>query len=238
MKNGIREFYCAGCGKFVRKSCTKNVKYCSPECYHQHKEPNYKKNGVYLVCVNCGKRFYVPLCRAKKAITCCVNCANEYQSRNKVHLVCEVCGKDFVRSPSFDSQKYCSIACRNKSDSFKKHLVQMNARQSKNFPNRFEIAAYKLLSDLKIEFIPQYIINEKFTVDAFIPGKNVVVQFDGDYWHGNPSMYPNPDQRQRKRMGLDISQDAYMKKLGFRVIRIWQSDFTNIKNVESILSVI
>lgn len=238
MKNGIREFICVGCGKLVRKSCTKTVKYCSPECYHEHREYKPKKTGEYKTCVSCGERFYVPLCRTSKAITCSVDCANEYQSRNKVHLVCDTCKKEFVRSPSFKSQKYCSIECRNKSKEFRKRLVKMNADQNMNFPNKFETAAYKLLSDLQIDFIPQHIVGDKFTVDAFIPTTNTVIQFDGDYWHGNPVMYPNPDKRQRKRMALDVSQDAYMAKSGIRVVRIWQSDFKNIESIIDILSAI
>jgi very-short-patch-repair endonuclease len=236
MKNGVREFNCTGCGKLVIKSCTKSVRFCSPECYHAHKPPNSIKRGEEKTCVNCGKVFYVPAHRAIKAIACSTECANAYQGRNKVRLVCDVCHKEFVRSPFFKEQKFCSIKCRNESDGFKEHLVQMNAKQSKMFPNRFEVAAYGLLEQLGLDFIPQYIVGGRFTVDAFVPSKNVVIQFDGDYWHGNPRLYPDPDPRQRKRMGFDASQDAYMRKVGIRVIRIWQSDFANIESVTALLS--
>lgn len=236
MKSGVREFVCAGCGKKVKKSCAKSVKYCSPECYHKHREYKPQKFGQYKTCVNCGSQFYVPLCRASTAIACSTKCANEYQSRNKVHLICDTCKKEFVRSPSFSGQKYCSIECRNKNEGFLERLVEMNAAQSKKYLNGFEKTAYKLMSDMQIDYIPQYVVCGKFVVDAFIPHANTVVQFDGDYWHGNPLTYQNPDSRQKKRMALDISQDAYMKKCGIRVVRIWQSDFKDIKSVISVLS--
>ena len=238
MKNGIREFYCAGCGKFVRKSCTKSVKFCSPECYHAHKPTNKIKDGVYKTCVNCGVQFYVPQSRAGTATTCSRKCADEYQARNKVHLICPICGKEFIRSPSFSNQRYCSIECRNKSPEFKERLVQMNADQSHNFPNRFETQAYSLLDSLEIDYIPQYVINGKFAVDAFVPSKNTIIQFDGDYWHGHNVSYGLLDARQKKRVDLDASQDAYAKSIGFKVVRVWQSDFKDIDKVISIFKAI
>ncbi len=235
-KNKIREFICAGCGKLVRKSCVKGQKYCSAECYHAHRDYHPPKTGVYKVCVNCGKTFYAPKNRAEKSIACSVECHNAYQRRNKIHLICENCGKEFLRSPSFAGQKYCSLECRNKSPEFQKRLISMNEKQNKMYPNKFEVAAYSLMDSLGIKYEKQYTINGKFTVDAFVPDKNTVVQFDGDYWHGNPEKYKDFDKRQKKRMALDKSQDAYLETIGIKVIRIWQSDFQNTDYVKSVLS--
>ena len=94
------------------------------------------------------------------------------------------------------------------------------------------------MSEMGINFEIQYVIGGKFTVDAFVPSKNTVVQFDGDYWHGNKAVFPTPDHRQKKRMALDISQDAYMKTCGINVIRVWQSEFKKIELVKSKLSVL
>lgn len=231
MKNGIREFVCVGCGKRVVKSCTKSVQYCSTECYHKNRPYKKPREGVYKTCLVCGKLFYVPQYRANKAVACSSECQIEHQGRNKVHLICKSCGREFVRSPFFKDQEFCSIACRNKDPEFRERLVRMNADQNKKNPNRFETSAYKLLNELGIDYIPQYVINGKFSVDAYVPSKNTVIQFDGDYWHGNPAFYLTLDARQSKRAYLDISQDAYMRKLGISVVRIWQSEFKNVKAV-------
>jgi very-short-patch-repair endonuclease len=76
----------------------------------------------------------------------------------------------------------------------------------------------------EIAFARQVLIKNKFLVDALLTNDPVVIQIDGDYWHGNPEQFPNPDKRQRKRMALDKSQDAYMLKCGITVVRIWGSD--------------
>ena len=75
-----------------------------------------------------------------------------------------------------------------------------------------------------IAFQPQILVCNKFLVDALLKDAPVIVQIDGDYWHGKPEKYPNPDRRQRKRMALDKSQDAYLAKCGFRVVRVWGSE--------------
>jgi very-short-patch-repair endonuclease len=95
-----------------------------------------------------------------------------------------------------------------------------------------EAIGYSLLKSLGIDFLPQHVIAGKFCVDAFVPSQNLIVQFDGDYWHANPTRFPNPDKRQQRRIKLDLSQDAYMKKCGYHVIRLWETDLK--KNLEDV----
>ena len=235
MKNSIRTFNCVGCGVSVTKSCVKSVKFCSPPCYHSNKPPNKVKYGKNIDCKQCGAIFYVPACNADKTITCSVKCGNAWQGRKKVSLVCKVCNCTFKVSPSiiiFDNRKYCSMKCRNADPELTDRLLKMNADQSKAKPNKFEQLAYSVLVEIGIEFTSQYIINNKFTVDAFLPSKNTVIQFDGDYWHGNPAKYTVLDTRQKRRVAHDISQDAYMKKIGLKVIRFWQSDFSDLDTLK------
>lgn len=102
-------------------------------------------------------------------------------------------------------------------------LIAMNARQQELYPNAVEVAGYALLDRLGVPYVKQYVVGGKFCVDAYLPDAGLVVQFDGDYWHGHPATFPNPDHRQRRRMALDRSQDAYMAAMGLRVARFWAS---------------
>lgn len=108
----------------------------------------------------------------------------------------------------------------------------MNAIQQRGRRTKPEVVGYGILDALALSYEPQYVIGGKFCVDAFIPNAGVVVQFDGDYWHGHSQRFPNPDSRQRKRMRLDKSQDQYMKACGYSVVRIWESDL--MKNPEAV----
>jgi len=230
MKNAIRTYTCIGCGKVVTKSCVKKVKFCNPQCYHENKGRLglMPKRGQTKKCLECGNKFYVPKCRSG-AKFCSTQCHNENQSQ-KVDIECSICGKIKSVSPVFLDRKYCSIKCRDKDPENKKRLLAMRVKQQKKNPNKFETSCYKYLDENGIDYIPQYVIGNKFCVDAFIEDENIAIQFDGDYWHGNPKKYTDLDKRQRKRVALDKSQDAYMKACGIKVVRVWQSEFKKDKS--------
>lgn len=101
----------------------------------------------------------------------------------------------------------------------------MQAKQAQGHETRVETAGYALLAETGIMFDRQFPYANKFVVDAWIPRVRLVVQFDGDYWHGNPAWFTpdDLDHRQKKRMRLDISQDAYIRRCGDRVLRMWGS---------------
>jgi len=102
----------------------------------------------------------------------------------------------------------------------------MNADQQRLSPNHLERAAYAILDSVDAAYVPQHVVGGKFCVDAFYP-QGLVVQFDGDYWHGNPAKFPTPDARQKKRMAFDRSQNAYCAKCGFAVLRVWEHEIRN-----------
>lgn len=170
---------------------------------------------------------------------CSAACQNKWQGRNKTSNICKVCGNLFKCSPSrnkWDAVLYCSIACRDASPQSIENLRQMNLGQQSGKRTRCEVAGYAILDSLKIDYRPQHLLAGKFCVDAFIESLATVVQFDGDYWHGNPAKFPEPDSRQAKRMRLDKSQDAYLKRCGYRVLRFWESDL--LKNPSEVASAI
>ncbi len=100
----------------------------------------------------------------------------------------------------------------------------MNLKQQTARPNKLEIAGYAILDEIGAEYERQALIASKFCVDAVVESKKVIIQFDGDYWHANPQQFPVPDDRQKRRIALDKSQDAYLRKMGYTIIRIWEHE--------------
>jgi very-short-patch-repair endonuclease len=228
MKNkyAVRTITCLGCGKVITDHMPPNKRYCSKTCYRCLPRL-YAKTGNMVKCTICGNLVYVPLSRLHRSehLFCSPEHANEWQARNKTKCVCKSCGIQFNRSASMISKNgitYCSSHCRDVDPDRHEQLMQMIVKQQSL--NNIERRGYTLLDSLGVEYQSQYIIGSKFCVDAFIPSLLLVIQFDGDYWHGNPAIFPDPDVRQRKRMVLDTSQDAYMQVCGYTVIRIWASD--------------
>ncbi len=222
----IMTIKCIGCDKVVTKRMPKNRKYCSHLCWRTSKHPQCK-TGKIIICEWCGKEKYKQKSYLNhKHHFCSLTCANKYQGRNKLVFVCKMCLKEFKWSKSRITQAnptYCSVDCRLKDKDFlrecsiKGNLVQQN----KKGPNNLELSGRKILQDLGIEFEEQVLMYNKFLVDVVIKNKPIIIQWDGEYWHNK-----------QKRKSLDISQDSYLKKCGYTVIRITDKQIKN--NLENV----
>lgn len=199
-------------------------KYCSLACSERAPRPD-KATGEEKLCAVCGVAVYIAKSRlGLPHYFCSQKHANDWQARTKVSLRCSICKIAFIVSPVNADRKYCSLACRDADPERHEQLVRMLAMQRNGMQTRIEVIGYGLLDEMGEVYFRQHTIGGKFTVDAFVPNAALVVQFDGDYWHGNPDKFPVPDARQKRRMHMDASQDAYMRACGYRVARFWETD--------------
>lgn len=236
----LRSFTCVGCKRVVTvRRSAKNTKYCTLECYRKSVRPARKK-GKLQKCKICTIDFYVS--KSRKATYCSRACCTAGQRLTKVHLICIVCLREYLRSPSWTKisvRKFCSISCRERDPSWRKNTNQAaNAAQwNKKGPNKLEQAGYALLDKVGVSYVAQYRIGEKFTVDALV-GTCLVIQWDGEYWHGHPKTtgFGALSERQKKRRELDKSQNAYCRAAGYTVLRFWETAIK--KESEYVLEVI
>lgn len=69
-----------------------------------------------------------------------------------------------------------------------------------------------------------------WVVDYYLPDYNIVIQVDGDYWHGNPLMYGKGEglrplsKKQRRQRRADASCNTHLRNKGYNVIRLWEHD--------------
>ncbi len=110
-------------------------------------------------------------------------------------------------------------------------LLEGQQRLQKQKTSKLELKLQALLSDLGIAFQSTVLIKPKFIVDIQIG--NVIIQADGDYWHGHPRFNPITE-RQRKQQQRDAAQTAYLSTCGYTVLRIWESEL-NKDHLVSIL---
>lgn len=222
----VRTIKCRGCGKTINKRMPKGRKYCSLECFRNSDRPQ-AKTGKIIICEWCGKDIYK--CKTflkSKNHFCSLECANKFQGRNKIEYICKICSKKFYLSKSLTQNrkypiKYCSIKCRNNDPNFDAGIKGNIAQQNKKGLNKLELEGRQILKEMGIEFEEQILMFEKFLVDVIIKDSKLIIQWDGEYWHNKP-----------KRKKLDISQDAYMKKCGYNVLRITDNQIkNNIKEV-------
>ena len=79
------------------------------------------------------------------------------------------------------------------------------------------------------------IANTSWCVDGFSPETNTIYEFQGDYWHGNPRMFDLNDINVRTGTTFKILHEKTihkvdsLKKLGYSVVEIWESEWTRAK---------
>lgn len=73
--------------------------------------------------------------------------------------------------------------------------------------------------------------NKKFNVDGYDPKTNTIYEFYGDFWHGNPKIFPPNKINAATKTSFGelynktISREIMLKTGGYNVITIWESDF-------------
>jgi very-short-patch-repair endonuclease len=87
----------------------------------------------------------------------------------------------------------------------------------------------KLMKELEIRIIPQKIVGGKI-YDFYIPLKNILVEIDGNYYHGDENIYEELSAMQRRNKKNDKYKDVLAKGLGYEIERIWESDLKNNYN--------
>jgi len=105
----------------------------------------------------------------------------------------------------------------------KKEYVERQAKKMARNQTAPEKGLGRILKSLKIEFRPQEIIHGKI-FDFFIPGCNLVVEVDGDYWHGYGKEHSELNEMQRRSVRNDSEKDVIAKGLGYDIIRFWEHD--------------
>lgn len=112
--------------------------------------------------------------------------------------------------------------------SIKKNAKKMSTKMT--WPER---EFKKLLKELKIDFEVQKIIGNKI-FDFYIPSANLIIEVDGNYWHGDLEKYEVLNNMQKKNIRNDAFKDSLAKGLGYNIERVWESDLKeNYKTVKA-----
>ncbi|MGB6501611.1 MAG: DUF559 domain-containing protein [Thermoplasmata archaeon] len=71
-----------------------------------------------------------------------------------------------------------------------------------------ESLMYLELERRGVTFVKQQVVDGLWVVDALVPGPRIVIECDGEYWHGRPDMQVR-----------DARKDGYLKSRGYTVLR-------------------
>jgi len=191
-------------------------KYCSQKCAKEA-----SKNGVVSRCKLCDKEFYKTT--AKHNAFCCKKHWDEWRVLARPKTKCEVCGEEFEQPGPSGKAKFCSNECRMREAVARLPAMLKKLHRHKG-PNKFEKAAYRVLRQAGVSFIPQYPMGD-YIIDAAIVCHKIAVHLDGDYWHGNEKVFPALNEKQLARRVLDERIDEFLRREGWKSLRVWESDF-------------
>jgi very-short-patch-repair endonuclease len=75
-----------------------------------------------------------------------------------------------------------------------------------------------MLKDLNVFYVAQYRMGGRY-YDAFLPDQNILLEFDGSFWHKEKEEDCKYDF-QRKNMETDKLKNEMAKEKGLKIIRI------------------
>lgn len=85
-----------------------------------------------------------------------------------------------------------------------------------------------IINDLKLKYLKQVKFNfgEKYYLCDFIINEKIVIEVNGDYWHGNPSIYSydSLNKMQKDMIERDKIKKRELENIGYKVIYIWEYD--------------
>lgn len=109
------------------------------------------------------------------------------------------------------------------SPSKKKMYIEKQAKSMSKKMTWPEREFEKILKQLDVIYEKQKIVCDK-VYDFYIPSHNMLVEVDGDYWHGRDLVYENKTPTQKKCRRNDEYKTIMAKGLGYKIERVWESD--------------
>lgn len=105
----------------------------------------------------------------------------------------------------------------------------------------------KELTKLLKQIFPQYTILSDFAVDRYkldilFKELNIVIEFNGTYWHCDPRFYEKDFYNKKKKLNAeniwiyDNDRKTLLESLGYKVIVVWEHDYK--ENHEQTLSLL
>jgi very-short-patch-repair endonuclease len=74
-----------------------------------------------------------------------------------------------------------------------------------------------------------------YHIDIAIVEKQIAIEVDGDYWHGNKELYEEPSLIQINRQNNDKRKNTYLTNRGWKILRFWQTDLECKDGYEKVL---
>ena len=110
-----------------------------------------------------------------------------------------------------------------KSPTDKQKYLERQVKKMDNNPTGCEALMIEILTSIKVKYETQKIVHGKI-FDFYIPAKNILIEVDGNYWHGYGLRVEEMNEIQLRAYKNDQLKDVYAKGLGYELIRVWEHE--------------
>lgn len=108
-------------------------------------------------------------------------------------------------------------------------MNQLGIRLAERGGSDIEQEVEDILKMLKVDYKKQVVLGTAFKFRADFVVGDVVIEVNGDYWHGNPEIYAEPTPMQQTALEKDELKKEYFRTLGYYVYEIWESELREDK---------
>jgi G:T-mismatch repair DNA endonuclease (very short patch repair protein) len=233
------KFNCRVCEKEVFRYRKRNG-FCSRSCASKH----YIGNGVYDTW-----RFRI---QEKTGITkkCCI-CNQDFYAEPAEVITKKICGQSDCRKKHMSNfMKENSPVRGTKEKPETREKIKKTLMERYGIQNAYELAKHTSLSKPQKEILENLKKNTEYTilcdfpihtngkcykVDILIKEINLIIEFNGTYWHTDPRFYNETYFHKRKKKTAkeiwltDEERIKNLKNLGYNVKVIWEFDYMQDK---------
>ncbi len=104
-------------------------------------------------------------------------------------------------------------------------LLLLGCKNNKGTSIEVKISKILIESDIKFETQFEINFNKTFRLyDFYLPELNLLIEADGDYWHGNPNKFKILNEVQLLNKNNDVFKNNLAKENGYNLIRFWETD--------------
>jgi endogenous inhibitor of DNA gyrase (YacG/DUF329 family) len=216
---------CLNCGiNFKRLKLRKNKQFCSKQCRNIYEIGN--KLGIYnpdnRILKHSNETKLKHSIVAKKLWE-----SEEYRNKIKNGTIKKYKELGYWFGTDDDSKEKRKKTCLKKYGKYSWEMGQDMCFNKNTKPEKF---VENILIENNINFMKQFKIfydkkNHKYkTYDFFITQKNILIEIDGDYWHGNPKIFPNPNKMQKIAILNDLYKNELANENNFKLFRYWENE--------------
>jgi very-short-patch-repair endonuclease len=248
IKNSRKKYFektptkiCKGCN-LIFKNTSKRKLFCTRSCaskfylkngvYDTWRNHIQEKTGKYKFCLECNMQYYAFPGQIDTRKLCCKKCLYSYLS------------KKFTGdgSPSWGKKESQETKDKKINTLLKKYGIK----------NAYQLAKHAITSKPHLEIFNilknEFQICEKekniltYRVDILFHDINVIIEYNGDYWHCNPKYYkPDYFHQKKQKFAKEIWEEDQrrfndLQAEGYKIFVIWQDEYINDK--EKTLSLI